>query len=257
VGAKAYGRILAWEGASLWLLGTAPGERYPRTDVHAHHAIQLTIALRGEVELDTEAGRVSGTAFAIAPDAPHAFAGTDAVAHLFVDPDGHTGRAMTRTLLSAGPIAPVPLDRLGELPACLRDALDDPRQTDDAVRALGRELAARLADGPSPLGGQLDPRIAKLTRWAASHLDETPSLSEIASVAGLSKSRTRHLFVAETGLPFRTYLLWLRLVRALELFAAGASLTEAAHGAGFADSAHLSRTFRRMFGISAATLRLS
>jgi AraC-like DNA-binding protein len=41
------------------------------------------------------------------------------------------------------------------------------------------------------------------------------------------------------------------------MYASGAALTEAAHGAGFADSAHLSRTFRRMFGISAASLRVA
>jgi AraC-like DNA-binding protein len=35
------------------------------------------------------------------------------------------------------------------------------------------------------------------------------------------------------------------------------SLTDAAQSAGFADSAHLSRTFRRMFGIAADSLRLS
>jgi AraC family transcriptional regulator len=63
-----------------------------------------------------------------------------------------------------------------------------------------------------------------------------------------------HLFVEQTGLPFRTYLLWLRLTKAVESMAAGASLTEAAHEAGFADSAHFSRTFRRMFGVAAAAL---
>ena len=34
----------------------------------------------------------------------------------------------------------------------------------------------------------------------------------------------------------------------------GASLTEAAHLAGFADSAHLSRTFRAMFGVAPSLL---
>lgn len=37
----------------------------------------------------------------------------------------------------------------------------------------------------------------------------------------------------------------------------GSSLTEAAHAAGFADSAHFSRTFRRMFGVAPASLRMT
>jgi AraC family transcriptional regulator len=63
--------------------------------------------------------------------------------------------------------------------------------------------------------------------------------------------------VEHTGLPFRTYLLWLRLTKAVGVFAGGRSLTEAAHEAGFADSAHFSRTFRRMFGTQAAALRVT
>jgi AraC-like DNA-binding protein len=43
----------------------------------------------------------------------------------------------------------------------------------------------------------------------------------------------------------------------VEIYAAGASLTEAAHEAGFADSAHFSRTFRRTFGLPAASLRVN
>lgn len=93
--------------------------------------------------------------------------------------------------------------------------------------------------------------------YAAGHLDAPLSLPEAASAACLSPSRARHLFVAQTGLPFRAYVLWLRIQRAVQLYAAGASLTDAAHEAGFADSAHLSRTFRRTFGLPAAALQLS
>ena len=50
------------------------------------------------------------------------------------------------------------------------------------------------------------------------------------------------------GLPIRRYVLWLRLRDVMFSLAAGHSLTEAAHRAGFSDSPHLSRTFRGMFG---------
>ena len=43
-------------------------------------------------------------------------------------------------------------------------------------------------------------------------------------------------------------------VEALEAYAAGQSLTEAAHLAGFSDSAHFSRVFKRTFGLPATTL---
>lgn len=256
MGTKAHGRILFWEGASLWILSASSGERYPKTDVHSHHAVQVTLALTGRVHFDGEAERASGVAIAIAPDSPHAFEGTGLVAHLFVASDGQIGRELVRGLFSNGPIASIPSGRLGDLPAQLRATFEDPRHTDDDLRALGRSLIARLAGGLVDAAAP-DPRIAKMIAWVTAQLDQTVSLRDVAKLIYLSTGRTRHLFVQQTGLPFRTYLLWLRLMRAVELFVGGASLTEAAHGAGFADSAHLSRTFRRMFGISAASLRVS
>ncbi len=53
---------------------------------------------------------------------------------------------------------------------------------------------------------------------------------------------------------FRAYVLWLRLEIALSAYVDGKSLTEAAYAGGFADSAHLSRTFKKMFGITAASV---
>ena len=66
----------------------------------------------------------------------------------------------------------------------------------------------------------------------------------------LKASRLRHMFVEQTGLAWKTYLLWLRLIRALEVYSSGSSLTKAVHTAGFSDSAHFSRTF----GLPATTL---
>lgn len=256
MGTKAHGRILFWEGASLWVLSAPEGERYPKTDPHCHHVVQVTLALTGTIHFDGETEGLSGEAIAIAPDARHAFEGTGLIAHLFVAPEGKAGRQIARALLADRPMASIPTERVGDLPVRLKATFEDPYHTDDDLRALGRALLAQLG-GESAHADLPDLRIVKLIAWVTERLDRNVSLTEAAAFLGLSTGRARHLFVQQTGVPFRTYLLWLRLMRAVEIYTGHATLTEAAHGAGFADSAHLSRTFRRMFGIAAASLRVS
>ncbi|MDP1825428.1 MAG: AraC family transcriptional regulator [Archangium sp.] len=254
MGAKAHGRILFWEGASLWVFSAPPGDRYPKTDVHSHHVTQVTLALTGRVDFDGQGKRVGGQAIAIAPDTAHAFEATGLIAHLFIAPDGQAGRAIVHGLFPKNPMVSLSARQLGDFPARLKASFEDPRHTDDDLCTLGRGLITHLAGEAS---GSADPRIERLIPWVSARLDQPVSLGEVAELIGLSPGRTRHLFVQQTGLPFRTWVLWLRLERATRRFAAGSSLTEAAHDAGFSDSAHLSRTFRRMFGINAASLRLS
>jgi AraC-like DNA-binding protein len=57
-----------------------------------------------------------------------------------------------------------------------------------------------------------------------------------------------HVFTESVGIPLRRYLLRLRVQRAAGALAAGHTVTEAAHAAGFADAPHLTRTFRRILG---------
>jgi AraC-like DNA-binding protein len=74
------------------------------------------------------------------------------------------------------------------------------------------------------------------------------TLKTLAGIAGLSPSRFMHAFTESVGVPVRPYILWLRLQRAACDLMQGASVTSAAHRAGFSDSAHLTRKFRRMLG---------
>jgi AraC family transcriptional regulator len=259
MGTKAYGRMVFWEGACLWVLGKRPSDPpYPKTTFHSHHAVQVTLALDGLFTLEGHAVQVPRVAVAaVAPDIEHAFeAHGNAIAHLFVDPDGQAGRELRRTLFVTGDVAPITGASFEDLRARLHSALQTIDSTDARFLELGRALVAQLAPS-SERDERPEVRVRKMTAWAAARLEQPVSLEDVAKHVGLSPSRARHLFVAQTGLPFRTYLLWLRLMRAVELFSGGTSLTSAAHGAGFSDSSHFSRTFRRMFGISAASLRLS
>lgn len=76
----------------------------------------------------------------------------------------------------------------------------------------------------------------------------------LAASCRLSVSRLSHLFNDEVGTLLRPFILWLRLQTAGRHISSGASLTQAAHAAGFHDSAHLSRVFKSTFGLSPSTL---
>ena len=85
-------------------------------------------------------------------------------------------------------------------------------------------------------------------------LDKVNAVTLAAQVS-LSLSQLERLFGEQVGLSVRRLVLWRRLRLALAIALAGNSLTDAAHAAGFADSAHFSRTVRSMFGIRAQSLR--
>jgi AraC-like DNA-binding protein len=99
-----------------------------------------------------------------------------------------------------------------------------------------------------PLVTALDDRAQLLMRT----LWDKPrcSLGDLANVLNLSYHRASHVFVETVGIPVRTYQLWQKLYRASAPLQAGKSLTEAAHIAGFSDSAHYSRAFQTAYGRS-------
>lgn len=250
-------RIVVWEGASLWIVDatSVEGARDRRTDFHAHHAIQVSISLGGWFTLDTAGCSVRGNAVAVAADARHIYGAEGLTAFLFVEPESRAGRAIAGQLFNGAELAAIADARLGDFRQAAATAFRAAKRDDAALIALGRGLVSALAG--EARADIPDHRVRKMIAWAAQRMDGPVSLADAVPVGGLSASRLRHLFVEQTGLPFKTYLLWLRLTRAVEVMAAGASITQAAHDAGFSDSAHLSRTFRRMFGVAPAALRIT
>ncbi len=249
-------RIVMWEGASLWLINATPSASRARqeTDLHAHHAIQIVLGLGGAFRLRTADREAASLAVAVAADVGHVFEAEGLFALLFVEPESRAGRAMSARLFGDGPLAPVPRPAYDGLARAIGRAPGQIPGNDELVR-FGRAMVADLAG--ERLGDRPDGRVLRMIAAAKDRLEGPVSLSDVVGVGGLSAGRLRHLFVEQTGLPFQTYLLWLRLMKAIESIVAGATLTGAAHDAGFADSAHFSRTFRRMFGVAPASLRMT
>lgn len=242
-------KLAIGQGLSVWVLEAPDG--FGDAQFHRHHAIQLTLCLSGKLALADEQRTVRATAIGVAADARHRLEADGLLVFLFVEPESRAGRALRhavfidRELVELDSVKLLPL--LAPLVRTFEDAWDAAR-----LLAAGEEVLAGLVP-PEP-GLLPDPRVRKIIDHATERLDL--SLDEAAASASvhLSPSRLRHLFVEQTGLPFKTYILWLKLVRALQVYSQGRNLTEAAHSAGFADSAHFSRIFRRTFGLPATTL---
>jgi AraC-like DNA-binding protein len=227
---------LHWAGGA-WLaagFGFFRGETGDNA-MHAHCAHQLLIAASGEIEAGLAGGSLRAPGVAIPAGVAHRVGAAPALL-VYLDALSVEGRAI---FPSSGATAQ-PLD--ASLCAQLRAAADAP-----AMRSVLRQ-AFGLPQPAAP-----DPRMATVAA-ALRDAGGEPKREQLAALASLTPSRFSHWFVEQSGLPLRSYRKWLRLELALHQLARGANLTDAAHGAGFADSAHLSRTFREMFGMNPAAL---
>ncbi len=223
------------------------------TRLHAHHCWHLIVGLDADLSVTTRADGPPRRAGALitAPDTPHAVDATGTRALIvFVEPESDAGDRLLAghgrgsVHLFGGPDA----DRLRATLSPERASLADPEAAVARALSLGGEAVV-----PPP--GR-HPGVRRVLRYLREAPPETDtSLNALAEVARLSPGRFMHAFTETVGIPLRPYLRWLKLERAGAALAAGASLGDAAYGAGFADAAHMSRTFRRMFGVPPSKVR--
>lgn len=214
---------------------------------HAHHAIQMCVAVEGVVKLKTaEHDWVSYDGAAVLPDVEHSFDSDVALGcMLLIDPESREGRWL-RTCLKQ-PVSPLPAARLDVVRPVLRQFWEEPPDAAGATEVMSF-VVKQFGTGMMPMR-TLDERVTKAIELIQSMDSRVASLDEVAAKVFLSPSRFAHLFTEEVGIPFRRYLLWRRLTRAIVLVTRGDTLSRAAHRAGFSDSAHFTRTFYQMFGI--------
>ena len=246
------GQFVPWDGACLFI-----GRNVLMVPEHSHYAIQIVFGSVPGVRLRTSQREpwMPYDGAMIASRQPHSMdaTGLPANAVLFVEPETHEGRALAERYFQRDGLVPLPEAAMG----APRDAVfaawldhGDPRAIVDACRSLIRTLTG----GYGPVA-PTDERILRAVAFINASLARSLTLEEVAAEACLSPSRFRHLFVEHTGMALRPYMLWRRFLRAWELITSGASLSTAAHEAGFADAAHLTRTSRRMFGFPPSAMQ--
>lgn len=235
-------RWYLWDGGFI-VLGEAGGE----VVAHAHHAIQVFLAIDGKAALRAAGDDWhEGRGVIVKPDVEHGFNAQGATgALLFVDAESSEG-IWLRAMLTQD-ITVVPESRLASCVAELRTFWEHPLAAMDPGE-LVRHCVRALSAGVPPTR-KLDPRVARVLRAVAAAEDLRLSLEDAADLVNLSPDRFAHLFKEQLGLAFRRYILWRKVTRAMLAIGRGRSIADAAHGSDFADAAHLTRTFNEMFGI--------
>ncbi|MCB2253661.1 helix-turn-helix domain-containing protein [Pseudomonas chlororaphis] len=208
-----------WTG-QLWLgrdYGLIQGE-LGCTAPHAHYAHQLILAPTAPVTIELDGQLCTARHLFIPALQCHAILEAPGpLFTLYAEPLTIDAQALQHSLLGVELTLPALAEALRH---CPRRIVQD-RRIEKALAALDRQLTGKV------------------------------SASALAAHAHLSLSQLERLFSGQLGLPVRRLVLWRRLRLAIGLVLAGEAVTEAAHGAGFADSAHFSRTLKVLFGVTA------
>ncbi|MGW5569716.1 helix-turn-helix domain-containing protein [Nocardia thailandica] len=198
---------------------------------HAHAAVQVLFVARGRLTLTDATGYTTPALAAIIPPGVvhqvHTEPGTSGFL-AFLDPDSATAHA------------------------ALAQLDGQPRQAATTWVSAATPAPSLSVGDPvtRPVRRSSHPVVAQALRRATDWVGGPPSLGELAADIGISVSRLSHIFTAQVGLPYVAWRRWVRLQLGFAVVRGGGSLTAAAHAAGFADSAHLTRTCRDLIGIS-------
>ena len=211
---------------------------------HAHHALEFIFGIDHPFDLISDESKLKEIyGVVIDPNCPHQFIGGDAqYLFIYLEPELlQINQIKNHYDLSAQKI--VQLKSLSSFPHAEK-VIDFSFFSD----VLGITITHTAIT-------EIDSRIKSVLEWIKNNLEQGQISSDVlAKSVFLSSSRFSHLFKEQIGIPLRRYILWCRIQEALRELLKGHNFTKSAHAAGFSDSAHFSRTFSEMFGVSPSSV---
>ena len=96
-------------------------------------------------------------------------------------------------------------------------------------------------------------RVARVCDFLNDEYANSPSVTVLSHVAGISPFHFSRVFHYLMGLPIHQYVMRRQLVTAARSISNGISISDAAFDAGFSSLSYFSRSFRRHFGVAPRT----
>lgn len=214
---------------------------------HAHTKHQLIHAMRGVMVVRAEAGRW------VVPPTRAIWMRAGMVHEIRC-----IGEVHMRTLHIATDAAPALMDEtraVGISPLLrelIRAAMDVPHpyannSRDGRVMRLILDELRALPALPLHLHMPSDPRLLKICEALQRRLDDASTMADWARRLTVDVKTIQRLFVKETGMTFGQWRQQARLLRALELLAAGEKVIDVALALGYESPSAFATMFRRQF----------
>lgn len=199
----------------------------------------LVMAFNPDDPHDGHAGRPGGFTYRMVHVDPETVRGVlgNIGSPLFITPVIHDPRLAARVRRAADAILS------GADPLTCQEALDA------LIRYVGRHATRAGRGDHAGATSSMDPLRDLLHASFAGYL----TANDLVRAAGRSRFQVYRLFREQYGLSPSAYLRQLRLRAARRALAAGEPPGHVAAATGFADQAHLTRWFRRTYGITPAT----
>jgi AraC-like DNA-binding protein/quercetin dioxygenase-like cupin family protein len=228
------------------------------TGWHSHEVHQIEYALHGVVEVETD------SAHYLLPPQQAAWIPVGLEHQAVMNPDVKTVAVMFDPTLipdaggRARIIAVSPLIREMMVYA-LRWPIhraDGDEESDNFFRTLAALVSEALDhEAPLSLPTSDHPIVAAALAYTKQHLDAV-SADEVASEVAVSERTLRRLFADTIGMPWRTYLLHARMLRAMALLAApGQSVQATSSAVGFESLSSFTRCFAKFCGETPSAYR--
>jgi len=208
---------------------------------HKHYAIQITIPLFEEIEIESNQKQIATKKATIVPsNLEHKVNSNYPFTLLLINP--------LKIFVRSNEIFEAELELINKVQSMSKDLINSKVKAKEFKRRIGNIINELSKDNSN----QIDDRILKCVEYLKRNKESKVSLTEVAQICHLSESRLLHLFKSETGITFRRAQLWNKISESISnLFQS--SITETAYKFGFSDSAHYSRTFKENFGFTPKT----